>query len=55
MCAGMNPSQTEIEQLFGQYGPTNEVFLARIPPCFAFVSYKYKQDAEAAVKNLDGA
>ena len=51
---GLDPSKKEIEKHFERYGPLIEVWVARNPPCFAFVVYRYKDDAEAAIRELDG-
>lgn len=32
-----------------------EVWLARNPPCFAFIVYRHREDAELAARELDGA
>lgn len=32
----------------------SEVWLARNPPCFAFAVYKYRADAEEAIREMDG-
>ena len=36
-----------------KYGEILEVWMAKNPPCFAFVVYKNKQDAATAVKEMD--
>ena len=51
---GLDPSKKEIEKHFERYGPLIEVWVARNPPCFAFVVFKYKDDAEASIRELDG-
>ncbi len=40
---------------FFRFGPVIEVWLARHPPCFAFVVYRHREDAEMAQQELNGA
>lgn len=49
-----NASREEIERAFGHYGKLKNVFVARNPPGFAFVEFEDSQDAEDAVRALDG-
>lgn len=51
---GIDPSKTELERAFSKFGKLREVWVARIPPCFAFVVFKYQEDAEEAVARMDG-
>uniref|UniRef100_A0A0B7ARK0 CCHC-type domain-containing protein n=2 Tax=Arion vulgaris TaxID=1028688 RepID=A0A0B7ARK0_9EUPU len=51
---GLDPSKTEISRAFEKFGPLREIWVARIPPCFAFVVYKFKDDANEAVRKMDG-
>lgn len=51
---GVDCSQKELEKTFAKFGEFKEVWLARNPPCFAFVVFKHKQDAEDAIKDIDG-
>lgn len=51
---GLDPSKREIEKAFEKFGPLIEVWVARNPPCFAFVVYKYKEDADNAIREMDG-
>ena len=51
---GLDPSKTELTRAFEKYGKLREVWVARIPPCFAFVVFKYRDDAEEAVRKMDG-
>ncbi|CAF1549100.1 unnamed protein product [Adineta steineri] len=44
----------EIEQAFTKFGTLNEVWVATNPPCFAFINYKHRSDAEQAIRELDG-
>ena len=51
---GVDCSQKELEKTFTKFGDYKEVWLARNPPCFAFVVYKHRSDAEQAIKEMDG-
>ena len=51
---GMDPSKSELDRAFEKFGPILEVWVARNPPCFAFIVYKYREDAERAVQDMDG-
>lgn len=51
---GMDPSKNELETAFEKFGPIIEVWVARNPPCFAFIVYKYKEDADLAIREMDG-
>lgn len=51
---GIDCSQKEIERVFKKYGETKEIWLARNPPCFAFIVYKHKADGEEAIREMDG-
>lgn len=45
----------EIEEVFRKYGEVTDVWIARRPPGFAFVSMADTRDAEDAVSKLDGS
>ena len=47
-------SKDEVEMAFERYGRLRSVFVARNPPGFAFIEYEHPQDAEDAVRALDG-
>ncbi|CAH1787200.1 unnamed protein product [Owenia fusiformis] len=51
---GMDCSKHELERAFDKYGDIVEIWLARNPPCFAFIVYKNKDDADEAIKEMDG-
>lgn len=51
---GVDCSQREIEKTFGKFGEIKEVWLARNPPCFAFVVFKRRGDAEDSIREIDG-
>jgi arginine/serine-rich splicing factor 7 len=46
-------TKTDIEKAFKKFGELQEVWLAKNPPCFAFAVFKNKDDAQAAVKEMD--
>jgi len=48
-------TKRDLEKTFGKFGPLREIWMARTTPCFAFVVYKYKDDAEEACQMADGA
>jgi len=52
----LNPRTTrrDIEKIFGKFGTINEVWMATNPPCFAFVNFKHRDDAEEAMQAMDG-
>lgn len=51
---GIDCSQKEIEKVFSKFGELGEVWLARNPPCFAFIVFKSKSDGEEAIKEMNG-
>ncbi|CAF0820301.1 unnamed protein product [Rotaria sp. Silwood1] len=52
----LNPrtSRRDIEKIFSKFGTINEVWMATNPPCFAFVNFKHRADAEDAIQSFDG-
>jgi len=46
-------SQYDVEKTFRKFGDIKEVWMAKNPPCFAFVVFKNKEDAACAVKEMD--
>ena len=50
----VDTSKRELEDSFGRYGRLLEVWIARTPPCFAFISFKNRQDAEDSVRAMNG-
>ncbi|KAJ8022723.1 RNA-binding protein 1 [Holothuria leucospilota] len=44
----------DLEGEFDKFGPLIDIWVARNPPGFAYVVFKYKDDAEAAVRELHG-
>lgn len=51
---GIEPSKRDLERAFEKFGPLIEVWVARNPPCFAFIVYKYREDADKAIREMDG-
>ncbi|KAK7862424.1 hypothetical protein R5R35_001334 [Gryllus longicercus] len=51
---GFGIRRRELQHIFEKYGDLREIWMARSPPCFAFVVYREKDDAEDAVKATDG-
>ncbi|XP_077999322.1 serine/arginine-rich splicing factor 7-like isoform X1 [Glandiceps talaboti] len=51
---GPRVGKYELEREFEYYGPLINVWVARNPPGFAFLVYKYKEDADRAARALDG-
>ena len=47
-------TKSDIEKSFGKFGDIEEVWMAKNPPCFAFVVFKNKDDANDAIKEMDG-
>ena len=47
-------SQHDLERLFGKYGELKEVWMAKNPPCFAFIVYKSSSDATNALREVEG-
>ncbi|XP_041460439.1 serine/arginine-rich splicing factor 7-like [Lytechinus variegatus] len=50
---GESASKSEIEKVFGTFGPMKNVWIARNPAGFAFVEYEDPRDASDAVKDMD--
>lgn len=46
--------KSELERIFGKYGTLREIWMARNPPCFAFVVFKHQDSADKAAKDCDG-
>lgn len=51
---GIDPSKREVEKAFERFGPVLEIWVAKNPPCFAFIVYKYRDDADSAIRDMDG-
>ena len=51
---GVDCSTREIEHRFEKFGKVLDVWLARNPPCFAFVVMRNQYDADDAIRDVDG-
>ncbi|XP_025085024.1 transformer-2 protein homolog beta-like isoform X2 [Pomacea canaliculata] len=51
---GDDPSKTALMKAFDKFGSVQELWLARTPPCFAFVVYRHRDDAQRAVTEMNG-
>lgn len=51
---GHGAAKQELEDVFSEYGPLKNVWVARNPPGFAFVEFEDHRDARDAVDALDG-
>jgi arginine/serine-rich splicing factor 7 len=49
-----NVSKGDVEKAFSKFGELEEVWIAKNPPCFAFVVFKNKDDAAEALKEMNG-
>lgn len=47
-------SRKEIERVFSKFGTINEIWVATNPPCFAFINFKHRSDADKAIREVDG-
>ena len=45
----------DLEKLFEKFGRLREIWMARNPPCFAFVVYYHQKDADKALRETDGS
>ena len=50
-----NAGKRDLEKLFGRYGPLKEIWMARSVPCFAFVVFRHREDAEESQRKADGS
>ncbi|KAK1441862.1 hypothetical protein BgAZ_501940 [Babesia gibsoni] len=52
----LNPEATveDVESLFAKFGKITNVWVARRPPGFAFVTFEDTRDASDAIEELDG-
>ena len=51
---GQSVTQGEIEKAFKKFGEIEEVWMAKNPPCFSFIVFKNKDDAEEAIREMNG-
>lgn len=47
-------SERDVEDAFSKYGTINEIWVATYAPYFSFIVYKNREDAEDAVRYLNG-
>jgi splicing factor, arginine/serine-rich 7 len=47
-------SKADLEKTFEKFGPLMEVWKTNSVPCFAFVVFRNKDDAEDAIRSLNG-
>lgn len=52
---GIDCSKREIQRAFEKYGKVSDVWLARNPPCFAFVVFNNREEAEDAIIGIDNS
>ncbi|CAB4066956.1 SFRS7 [Lepeophtheirus salmonis] len=50
----VSATKRDMEKVFGKFGPLKEIWMARSVPCFAFVVFRYREDAEDGVRSADG-
>lgn len=46
-------SQQELDRAFSRFGEIREVWMARNPPSFAFIVFRYPKDAATALREMD--
>merc|ERR1711966_20701 len=49
-----NIDERDVQDTFSKFGSIRNVWIARNPPGFAFVTFEDPKDAEDAVKEIDG-
>jgi len=47
-------SKRDLEEVFSNFGPLQEIWMAKSVPCFAFIVYRRPGDALAACRDADG-
>jgi arginine/serine-rich splicing factor 7 len=47
-------TKAELEKAFGKFGELGDTWMAKNPPCFAFIVYKNKEDAEESIREMNG-
>lgn len=52
---GDHGNQRELEEVFSHFGSLKEVWIAKDPKGFAFVEFNYPEEANSAIKQLDGS
>ena len=51
---GQSVTQTELEKAFRKFGEIEEVWMAKNPPCFSFIVFKNKDDADESIREMNG-
>merc|ERR1711934_637739 len=54
LCTASSVDQHDMEEAFKSFGTIKNVWIARNPPGFAFVTYDDPRDAEDCVREMDG-
>ncbi len=49
-----NVTEQDLQKAFGKYGVIEEIWLAKNPPCFAFIVFQNKSEADDAQREMDG-
>lgn len=52
---GYDVEKEDLEREFSKFGTLSKVWVARNPPGFAFIEFEDDQDADAAIKEMNGA
>jgi len=50
----VNCNSKDLEKTFEKFGPLLEVWKTNSTPCFAFIVFQHKDDAEEAIRGLNG-
>jgi splicing factor, arginine/serine-rich 7 len=51
---GQSVTQSELEKAFRKFGEIEEVWMAKNPPCFSFIVFKNRDDADEAIREMNG-
>merc|ERR1711934_770254 len=54
LCTSSSVDQRDMEEVFQKFGNIKNIWIARNPPGFAFVTFEDPRDADDAVKEMDG-
>lgn len=52
---GEDTQKEDLEREFGRFGNLTKVWVARNPPGFAFIDFENDDDANEAIKEMNGA
>ncbi len=47
-------TEADLQKAFSRYGVIEEIWLAKNPPCFAFIVFQNKSEADDAQREMDG-